>query len=51
MAVTQGELDSFHRFATDRLRESEEEFTIDDLVIEWDSCAIASKSTLPYAKA
>ena len=37
MAVTQGELDSFHRFATGRLRESEREFTIDDLVIEWDS--------------
>jgi len=37
MAVTQGELDSFHRFATKRLRKSEEELTIDDLVIEWDS--------------
>ena len=37
MAVTQDELDSFHRFATDRLKESEEELTIDDLVIEWDS--------------
>lgn len=37
MTVTQHELDSFHRFATDRLRKSEEELTIDDLVIEWDS--------------
>ena len=37
MAVTQDELDSFHRFATERLRKSEEELTIDDLVIEWDS--------------
>jgi predicted transcriptional regulator len=37
MTVTQHELDSFHRFATDRLRRGEEEFTIDDLVIEWDS--------------
>jgi predicted transcriptional regulator len=37
MTVTQHELDSFHRFATDRLSKSEEELTIDDLVIEWDS--------------
>ena len=37
MTVTQHELDSFHRFATDRLRKSEEKLTIDDLVIEWDS--------------
>ena len=37
MTVTQHELDSFHRFATDRLRRGEEELTIDDLVIEWDS--------------
>ena len=37
MAVTQDELDSFHRFATERLRKSGEELTIDDLVIEWDS--------------
>jgi len=37
MAVTQGELNSFHRFATERLRTSEAELTIDDLVIEWDS--------------
>ena len=37
MAVTQDELDSFHRFATERLRKSVEELTIDDLVIEWDS--------------
>ena len=37
MSVTQHDLDAFHRFATDRLRRSEEELTIDDLVIEWDS--------------
>ena len=36
MTVTQHELDSFHRFATDRLNKSEEGLTIDDLVIEWD---------------
>jgi predicted transcriptional regulator len=37
MAVTQDELDNFHRFATDRLRNGEADLTIDDLVIEWDS--------------
>jgi hypothetical protein len=37
MAVTQDELDNFHRFATDRLRNGEVDLTIDDLVIEWDS--------------
>ena len=37
MTVTQDELDSFHRFATERLRKNDRELTIDDLVIEWDS--------------
>lgn len=36
MTVTQGELDSFHRFASERLT-GEGDLTIDDLVIEWDS--------------
>ena len=37
MAVTQGDLDNFHRFATERLSHGEADLTIDDLVIEWDS--------------
>jgi hypothetical protein len=37
MAVTQDELDSFHRFATGRLTAGAADLTIDDLVIEWDS--------------
>ena len=37
MSVTQDELNSFHRFATERLSKSEAELSIDDLVIEWDS--------------
>lgn len=37
MSVTQNDLDAFHRFATDRLKRSDEKLTIDDLVIEWDS--------------
>ncbi len=37
MAITQDQLDSFHRFATERLSKGEVEVSIDDLVIEWDS--------------
>jgi predicted transcriptional regulator len=37
MAVTQDDLDNFHRFATERLSHGEADLTIDDLVIEWDS--------------
>ncbi len=37
MAVTQDDLDNFHRFATERLSNGEADLTIDDLVIEWDS--------------
>lgn len=37
MSLTQDELNSFHRFATERLSESEVELSIDELVIEWDS--------------
>jgi len=37
MAVTRQELDSFHRFAAERLDNGDSELTIDDLVIEWDS--------------
>jgi predicted transcriptional regulator len=37
MAVTQDELDNFHRFATQRLNSCEADLTIDDLVTEWDS--------------
>ena len=37
MAVTQDDLDDFHRFATERLTNGEVDLTIDDLVIEWDS--------------
>ena len=37
MAVTQDELDNFHRFATERLSHGEADLTIDDLVIECDS--------------
>lgn len=37
MTVTQIELDSFHRFASDRLEGGGEEFTWDELFILWDS--------------
>jgi predicted transcriptional regulator len=37
MAMTQADLDQFHRFATARLSSSPTELSIDDLVIEWDS--------------
>lgn len=37
MAVTQADLDQFHRFATARLSTSMADLSIDDLVIEWDS--------------
>ena len=37
MAVTQEELNDFHRFATDRLGRDASELSFDDLVIEWDS--------------
>ena len=37
MAVTQDDLDNFHRFATERLTNGDADLTIDDLVIEWDS--------------
>lgn len=36
MAVTQEELDSFHRFASERLNHGSE-LSFDDLVIEWES--------------
>jgi predicted transcriptional regulator len=37
LAVTQNELDNFHRFATQRLTSGQADLTIDDLVTEWDS--------------
>ncbi len=37
MAVTQAQLDEFHRFATDRLNNGGSELSFDDLVFEWDS--------------
>ena len=37
MAITQDELDDFHRFATRRLGNGGSYLDIDDLVIEWDS--------------
>ena len=37
MAVRQEEIDGFHEFATNRIREGAEEITFDDLVMEWES--------------
>ena len=37
MAVTQQELDDFHQFASQRIRDASAELSFDDVVIEWES--------------
>jgi predicted transcriptional regulator len=37
MAVTQAELDDFHKFASKRIEAVPSEMTFDDLVMEWES--------------
>ncbi len=37
MTVTQQELDDFHQFASQRIRNSSAEISFDDVVIEWES--------------
>lgn len=37
MSITIAELDDFHSFATEKIRVDQTGFTLDDLVMEWDS--------------
>ncbi len=37
MTVTQAQLDDFHQFASEYIQNCDNDLTIDDLLIEWDS--------------
>lgn len=51
MAVTLEDINKFHRFAVERIEHANHgELTIDDLVIEWESCSNRDEINIAIAE-